>query len=979
MTAQYTPPGIVLSEEISPIGAALPAAPEVPCLVGPGSRLRRTGDLGVRRGLRLNAPVTLSATLDGQPGAQFSLPGAIRRTENFRLLRDGQAIARSQFRLNPPRLVSAASAMPDLDASSALLGLEVDGVPITICVDPTGDDTVVGRYVFADASGVGTLATPTPAEIATALNNGFVALEAAGVLTSGAGAGVRASVEGATLVLTSATLGSSGGIRALPMVHTEATSGSVDLGGASGLFGARQAPLDVRISSAALRPGAEWTADYTLQYSLSDSLDIALESAGIVTGAVLGVERAASAPGQDDFVPQVDWVRAAEVTGAAPITLDITDGNTGGVESTTALGVTVATGGITLQAGDILVDELRGRVARMISSSTATPEGASIGDLSSLVGRGGARSSLIPGLAQSLRVFRPVVPAEDIFQTGSEVGAAPGGDILWIGQQTSRIVGTAATIDTAAPASAPIGSILGLRLGIAPRVQVDLNTDSVTINGAAVAQNTILGPLGFATSGGTSLTPTQLRDNINAQLVAYFGPSADGLVRLNSAGALLFESLPERLQGLSIGTPATAGGVDDSGLVAAITTSSARVLTRYGEGLTPSADTIWYATPVSVRSSSDFGRFRLYRSKEQAALDLGDPNPGNLFSYFVQLCFRLGSTSVGVCQVDDATDPGTPTRDEWYNALLGIESTRTPTMVVLLDDSLETAIEGRQHLERVNAGNVGLKRSGVFSMPTGTPAGDVDTVETFINRAAVTLQVGSESQARGRMTLTVPPQPGGVTVNLRGLDGRVVRTPLPGWAAAVAYAGTRGGFASPAQTVASANLGVDWNLDDIAQPWQQGEVNAMAARGCCVLQFEQGGNFRFRDPVTTEFGNGGLIDFSYDNSAPQKDAIYFRIRDRLDRELIPTVPESFESFLLDARAIIASELEQGIADGQIGPYRDDRGNTRPLDLFNDISVRFDANNPTRFFFGYRFALRYIALRGFGRYTTGRIAVDLLTT
>jgi hypothetical protein len=255
-------------------------------------------------------------------------------------------------------------------------------------------------------------------------------------------------------------------------------------------------------------------------------------------------------------------------------------------------------------------------------------------------------------------------------------------------------------------------------------------------------------------------------------------------------------------------------------------------------------------------------------------------------------------------------------------------------------------------------------------MPMNTDVGDRDTADTYVYRATQTFQVSPDSPGRGRYILVAPPQRSSVSIDLLQDDGSTETiTGLDSTYLAVMLAAKRSSFTVPATSLSMKSVNGGFNIDDITNPWLQEEINLMAENGVMVVELD-GGNMLVRDPVTTEFGVGGLVSFSYPSTTAQKDNISRKVVQALTANLVGIVPSDLSDFIVDIKLFIEDVLSAEIGTG-IGPFRDDNGVTRQIDINKDIEVSQDPNRPTRFYFKYFFFLRYPALQFFGEFSVDR--------
>ncbi|MCK5612102.1 hypothetical protein KAR91_60080, partial [Candidatus Pacearchaeota archaeon] len=142
----------------------------------------------------------------------------------------------------------------------------------------------------------------------------------------------------------------------------------------------------------------------------------------------------------------------------------------------------------------------------------------------------------------------------------------------------------------------------------------------------------------------------------------------------------------------------------------------------------------------------------------------------------------------------------------------------------------------------------------------------------------------------------------------------------------------------------------------------------LASNGVLVVS-NIGGRLELLDPVSTEAGGGRLPQFSDRSLASQKDNVTRAVDQAIDRNLRGVVPDDLADFIFDIKVVNASVLTSLIETGAIGPFRDDNGVSRDINLSKDIQAEQSNTDPTKFFFRYFYFLRYPALRFEGEYST----------
>lgn len=483
-------------------------------------------------------------------------------------------------------------------------------------------------------------------------------------------------------------------------------------------------------------------------------------------------------------------------------------------------------------------------------------------------------------------------------------------------------------------------------------------------------------PLGYANPGTpATATAAEIATNINAVLGANaaYGPRYNAVASAVTIGASNYVRLTSPTEGqngsVALNAPATL-----SATTAIFGLSTAQLpYTVIGTGKRPALASVYYVTYTINRPSSEYNAQRTFFSLDSARAELGDTSSTNPLMIAAELAFANGAPSIVTVQVNDATVLGSPTRAEFLAAMNATVKTDVITEMVVLSTDAAVRADFKDLLEQLNSQEVKRFRRGWFGLPRSTDIGDRDTPDSYVYIASRVLQVAPDSPARGRMILLAPPQYTGVSRDITLSDGSVQRVNLDTTFIAVAAAARRTSFSALATSLAEKSI-VGFNLDDMEDVdlWNPTQRGLLASNGCMVLSFADGG-FKVLDPVTTEAGGGGLVNFKYESTSPQKDVVTRKVNLALRRAVVGIVPTDEADFIIDIKSVIRSVIEGEIGSGSsIGPYTvgNVRGAARrPLNLSEDIEVLIDPDDPTTFSFRYWYNLRYPALRLFGEFTT----------
>jgi hypothetical protein len=381
-----------------------------------------------------------------------------------------------------------------------------------------------------------------------------------------------------------------------------------------------------------------------------------------------------------------------------------------------------------------------------------------------------------------------------------------------------------------------------------------------------------------------------------------------------------------------------------------------------GVGTSPGVGVLYYITYEYDRPTSDYDNPKRFFSEDQMTQDLTPVAIGNTLSTYGQIAFDNGAPSIVVSQVNDQSTVGFPTVNEVEDAIDALSNSSVTTDVLVADTRINVQTYLLNHIEVNSSPTQKNYRSGWFGMPIGTAIGDKDTPDSFVFRAAVTLQVAPDSPARGRMILIAPT---GVQRTITEEDGAQVTLDMDSTAVACAVAARHTSFTSPAISLASKTI---IGFDSTTFPtYLRNERAQLASNGVMVVT-QDGGNLRILDPVTTEAGGGKLPQFSYRETTSQKDNVSRLIDQVISRNLQGVVPSDLADFIFDIKVFIAGVLTSLIETGAIGPFRDSNGVSRDIDLSKDVQAEQSSTDPTKFFFRYFYFLRYPALRFFGEFS-----------
>ena len=544
------------------------------------------------------------------------------------------------------------------------------------------------------------------------------------------------------------------------------------------------------------------------------------------------------------------------------------------------------------------------------------------------------------------------------------VGAFPG--VTTYVENVDYTVPSAGTLDWSA------ALVAGTASGVDGSAGFDLSTNDtlrLAFDGRATIDIDLVGlaspPLGYvAPAITTAVTPAEVANNINAVInnSTVYGPEYASVAAAVSNVVVLTTPTAGANGSVSIQHPAAN---DATTIIFGL--ASTQTLTVTGTGTTPATGSTYFATYEFVRPAADYNNPQQFFTLDQALAFTGPLAANNPLAIGTEIIFRNGAPSALLIQTDDSSDPGNPTPTEFQVSLDAAATRSTATDIIVLDTSVDTQVRLLQHIEDESSPIEQNFRRGYFGMAVNTPIGDRDTPDTYVFRAARTLQVAPDSPARGRLMLVAPPGIEGIKKTLLLEDGSTVIVTLDSTYLACGIAGRLASFTSPADAlVRSTVAGFRADESDFT-PWVRSERAQLAQNGVTVVTFDAG-RFILLDPISTERAGGGLIQFEQWSTSVQKDNVVRQVRAALDANVVGIVPVDVADFIIDIKQFIANVLTGAVAEGAIGPYVDPNGNRRAIDLNQDIVVEQSQTDPTQYNFNFFFNLRYPALRLLGQYS-----------
>lgn len=413
--------------------------------------------------------------------------------------------------------------------------------------------------------------------------------------------------------------------------------------------------------------------------------------------------------------------------------------------------------------------------------------------------------------------------------------------------------------------------------------------------------------------------------------------------------------------------PGEAGSVK---LLAATTTSAHLVVfgvatialptTVTGTGRKPAPATAYYATYEYTRPNTDFNNPFQFFSLGNARAILGLTDTDNPLGIYSEFCFEQGAPSIYCVIIKDSDSDGIYTNQDYINGIAATEVKAGMTEIVPMSAELQVQVAAFNSVINMSSSIEKKPRRLWLGMATGTVIGDEDTPDSYIYRAARTLQVPGDSPGRGRFILSAPDQ---AVRTITLIDGTQLDVPLNGTAIAAASAAKNTSFTSAATSMLRKNITGFKSIPVYGDK----ERRRLASKGVNVVTLNAG-VMTFTDPVTTEVAGGGLQEFIEISVGVQKDKVQTLVAQQVDSNLTGIVPEDLSDFISDIKEVVATVLRALIDSKDIGPFTNDNGTPRDINLATDIQAYQSPSDKTQFGFRFYFNARYPAKRFFGEFS-----------
>lgn len=529
----------------------------------------------------------------------------------------------------------------------------------------------------------------------------------------------------------------------------------------------------------------------------------------------------------------------------------------------------------------------------------------------------------------------------DIIRIGSFSGVtsfALGTDYDQDGDKVDWSILTAAVLTgiPATPFDLSVNKNIAFSLDGKPTLTVDCQgatpnattaTEVVTKLNAALSASGDYGAA-YATAASVSTTHVRLTSQV---------PGKTGSVKLQQAG-----TLSAHLEVFGVATLALP-------------------LTVTGVGMKPALGSAYYVTYRIERPETDYNVPFQFFTPAAAFEVLGYPDIDNHLANYADICFANGAPSV-YCVIAKPENDGSYSDAGYIAALAATESKQGMTEIIpAAITSLNVQIAAYQSVINMSSLLQRKRRRLWVGMARGTAIGDIETPNSLIWLAGVTLQVPGDSPGRGRMIVTAPSE---CTRIITLVDNTKVPVEFDGTALAAASAAVQTSFISASTSLLGKTLAGFDSITDLGDA----ERKLLASSGINVVSLV-GGKLELKDPITTEVAGGGLNEFNEISVGVQKDKVAKLVDDAIEANLKGIVPEDLTDFISDIKEVVQVQLKALVDAGDIGKYTNPAtGAVRDIDMQTDIQAFQSATDKTQFGFRYWFNGKYPAKRFFGQFS-----------
>jgi hypothetical protein len=390
------------------------------------------------------------------------------------------------------------------------------------------------------------------------------------------------------------------------------------------------------------------------------------------------------------------------------------------------------------------------------------------------------------------------------------------------------------------------------------------------------------------------------------------------------------------------------------------------------KGSEPEAGATYFMSGYRKRPDSDYTNGQLFTTYAAAADFLAPMTPSNDAAIAAQIAWEqneAGLPGLVVFLVKDSDGDGRHTNSDYAEAIR-VSQKFKGTMDLVVVNQFDARDTFSNSIINMNDPGVGSHRIGYHGFPANYPIGTEFVAGSRVFSARQEFQVYVSTPARGTLA-GIGNAWAKKTILVDSLgDGNVDAIPtqvsLDGSFLAVALAGTVSSFASPWELVLNRSV---VGFDEIEYLDEDQMIVLQDAGLICIkVSAEGSGVGSYIGTSTTDETEPSTEQLS---GTVQRQYVFARLKDRLDRSIIGYVGDSPEDVADKLTADGVMELGSMVSEGKIGRYIDiDTQRARPIASGRDFTALRDPNDPVRTYFRASFFNKYGVL-----YNDGTIAVD----
>lgn len=383
------------------------------------------------------------------------------------------------------------------------------------------------------------------------------------------------------------------------------------------------------------------------------------------------------------------------------------------------------------------------------------------------------------------------------------------------------------------------------------------------------------------------------------------------------------------------------------------------------KGAEPSPGGLYFVTANIKRPAELYNTPLFSQTFDEASRLLGPISTTNDLLIAAELALvDNGAPGIYTCQAMDSDNDGIISSVDINNAIIATERNAKLTDVIVLNgnSSLSTAATSN---ERMNDPFERKERALWWGMPVGSAIGNTTTSGTITFTAKKSLQVYGDNPAHGTRVL-VANNRAVKTITLT--DGTQTDITLDGGFIQAAIASKNASFADPGTALVRQFISGFKSMNTYS------ESEELQLEAASVLYLSNQGStdspiFRIEESVTVDQSSPDNAEISV--AINQKQYVTRAVRESMDTNLVGVVPPSEQAGLSIVRTYLSQLLLDLVTKGIIGPYTDENGNTRALDVNQDIEIFRNNSDKTLYNFKYWWNARYPVKRLFGLYSVDR--------